>query len=80
MPFDVRNSSPDRNADPKRTYFRDCAKRSLTAAGIGKMDEKAASAIADFIVVDMFAQYCTGGADLKGSIAQAERAAKKLYR
>ena len=38
------------------------------------------SAIADFIVVDMFANYCTGREDLKGSIASAERQAKRIYR
>jgi multiple sugar transport system substrate-binding protein len=80
QPLNEFEKLPFWTADPKRTVYRDAAKRSLTAAGIGKMDEKAASAIADFIVVDMFANYCTGGADLKGAIAQAERAAKKLYR
>ncbi len=80
QPLNEYEKLPFWTADPKRTVFRDAAKRSLTAAGIGKMDEKAASAIADFIVVDMYANYCTGGADLKGAISQAERAAKRLYR
>ena len=80
QPLNAYESLPFWTADPKRTVFRDCAKRSLTAAGIGQMDEKAASAIADFIVVDMYAQYCTGATDVKGAIAQAERSAKRLYR
>jgi multiple sugar transport system substrate-binding protein len=31
-------------------------------------------------VVDMFANYATGREDLKGAIALAERAARRLYR
>ena len=56
-------------ADPKRTVFRDAAKRTLTAGGLGSVGEKAAAAIADFIVLDMFANYCTGREDVKGAIA-----------
>ena len=67
-------------ADPKRTVFRDAAKRSLTAGGLGSVGEKAATAIADFLVLDMFANYCTGREDAKGAIAVAERQAKRIYR
>jgi multiple sugar transport system substrate-binding protein len=42
--------------------------------------EKAATVIADFLLVDMFANYCTGREDVKGAIAQAERQAKRVYR
>ena len=56
--------------------FREAAKRALTAAGIGTLGEKAASAIADFIVVDMFANYCTGREDAKGAIADRRTAAE----
>ena len=62
-------------ADPKRTLFRDVAKRSLTAGGLGTVGEKAATAIADFVVVDMFASYCTGREDAKGAIADRRTAA-----
>ena len=40
--------------------FSQASKRALPASGIGTPGEKAATAIADFIVVDMFANYCTG--------------------
>jgi multiple sugar transport system substrate-binding protein len=52
----------------------------LPASGIGTVGEKAATAIADFIVVDMFANYCTGTKDVKGSMAEAERQLKRIYR
>jgi len=74
------DANPIWTSDPKVTPYRDVAKRTLTPAGIGKLGEKAAAAIADFIVVDMFANYCTGREDLKGSIASAERQAKRIYR
>ncbi|MFY9687678.1 MAG: ABC transporter substrate-binding protein [Pseudolabrys sp.] len=74
------DSNPVWTADPKATPFRDVAKRTRTAGGLGSVGEKAATAIADFIVVDMFANYCTGREDVKGSIAVAERQLKRIYR
>ena len=74
------DANPIWTSDPKNTVFRDASKYSLTAAGLGTVGEKAAAALADFIIVDMFANYCTGREDIKGSIAIAERQAKRLYR
>jgi multiple sugar transport system substrate-binding protein len=72
--------NPIWTADPKLTVFRDVAERTLTAGGLGSVGEKAAAALADFVVLDMFANYCTGRDDLKGSMASAERQAKRIYR
>jgi multiple sugar transport system substrate-binding protein len=72
--------NPIWTADPKLTVCRDIAMRTLTAGGLGSVGEKAAAALADFIVLDMFANFCTGREDAKGSIAIAERQAKRLYR
>jgi multiple sugar transport system substrate-binding protein len=66
--------------DPKRSLFRDVAWRSRTAGGLGSVGEKAASAIADFALVDMFASYCTGREDTKGAIKIAERQFQRIYR
>ena len=74
------DSNPVWTADPKRTPYRDVSKRTLTPGGQGSLGEKAASAIADFVVVDMFANYATGREDAKGAIAVAERQAKRIYR
>jgi multiple sugar transport system substrate-binding protein len=74
------DKNPVWTKDPKNTVFRDAGKRSLPASGIGKVGEKPATAIADFVVVDMFANYCLGRDDIKGSISMAERAAKRIYR
>jgi multiple sugar transport system substrate-binding protein len=74
------DKNPVWTADPKRTPYRDVSKRTLTPAGLGTLGEKAAAAIADFIVVDMFANYATGREDIKGAMAGAERQAKRIYR
>jgi len=79
-PLTAYDANPVWTKDPKNTVFRDAARRSLPASGIGPVNEKAAAAIADFILVDMVANYCTGREDIKGAIAVAERQAKRIYR
>lgn len=72
--------NPIWTADPKNTPYRDVATTATTPAGEGQMGENAAAAIADFVVVDMFANYCTGREDLKGAMSTAERSAKRIFR
>jgi multiple sugar transport system substrate-binding protein len=67
-------------SDPKRAVFRDVAWRSRTAGGLGSVGEKAASAISDFVLLDMFASYCTGREDGKGAMRIAERQLTRIYR
>lgn len=74
------DSNPVWTADPKRTVYRDVAKRSLTAGGLGSVGEKAAAAIADFVLLDMFAAYCTGREDAKSVMRIAERQLTRIYR
>jgi multiple sugar transport system substrate-binding protein len=74
------DANPVWTSDPKNKAYSYTSKRALPASGIGKPGEKAATAIADFLVVDMFANYCTGREDIKGAIAIAERQAKRIYR
>jgi multiple sugar transport system substrate-binding protein len=74
------DTAPVWTADPKNAVFAQASRRALPASGIGTPGEKAATAIADFIVVDMFANYCTGAKDAKGAIADAERQLKRIYR
>lgn len=80
QPLNAYESNPVWTKDPKNTVYRDAAKRSLPASGIGPVSEKAAAAISDFILVDMVANVCTGREDIKGAISQAERQAKRLFR
>ena len=66
--------------DPKRAVYRDASKRTLTLGGLGSIGDKVAVAIADFVLVDMFASYCLGREDLKGAIKIAERQFQRIYR
>ncbi|NBS01764.1 MAG: carbohydrate ABC transporter substrate-binding protein, partial [Rhizobiales bacterium] len=79
-PLVAYDTNPIWTKDPKNAVFKDCARNMLPASGIGPVNEKAAGAIADFLLLDMVANYCTGREDIKGTIAIAERQAKRLYR
>jgi len=68
------------SSDPKLTLVRDVAKRTLTAGGRGSVGERAASALADFVMLDMVAAVCTDRATIKDAISMAERQAKRIYR
>jgi multiple sugar transport system substrate-binding protein len=79
-PLNAYDANPVWTSDKKLSIVRDCAKRTLTAGGLGSVGEKAAAALADFVVLDMFAAVCTGREQVKGAIAIAERQLKRIYR
>ncbi len=79
-PLNAYDANPVWKSDPKLSMLRDAAKRTLTAGGLGSVGEKAAAALADFIMLDMVASVCTGRASAKDAIAVAERQAKRIYR
>ncbi len=60
--------------------FGEASSRTLAAGGLAPVSEKVAAVLADFVVVDMFASYCTGREDLKTSIRTAERQAQRIFR
>jgi multiple sugar transport system substrate-binding protein len=66
--------------DPKLSIAKDAGRRTLTAGGLGSVGERAASALADFVVLDMFAAVATGREDAKGAMRIAERQAQRIYR
>jgi multiple sugar transport system substrate-binding protein len=74
------DANPVWMADAKLSVFRDAAKRTLTVGGLGSVGEKAASAITEFVLVEMFASYCIGREDAKGAIRTAERRLQRIYR
>jgi multiple sugar transport system substrate-binding protein len=79
-PLNAYDKNPVWTKDPKATIFGQAAKRTLTVGGLGSVGEKAAAALADFIVLDMFANVCTGRENAKGAMKIAERQALRLYR
>ena len=74
------DKNPVWTADPKTTPYRDVTKRTLTPGDVGSLGEKAAAAISDFVVVDMFANHVTGRSDVKTAMSEAERQLKRIYR
>jgi multiple sugar transport system substrate-binding protein len=66
--------------DPKVAPAKLAAVRTLTAGHLGSVGEKAAAALADFIVLDMFANACSGRESEAGAMKMAERQAQRLYR
>jgi multiple sugar transport system substrate-binding protein len=74
------DANPLWTGDPKFGAFRDVGKRTLTAGGLGSIGQKAATALAEFLLVDMFASYCIGREDTKGAIRTAERRLQRIYR
>lgn len=74
------DNNPVWTSDPRVTVFRDATKRALTPAGRGTMDERAAAALADFIVIDMFSNFCTSSRSEKDVMAVAARSAQRIYR
>jgi multiple sugar transport system substrate-binding protein len=80
QPLHAYAKNPVWTADPMNTPYRDVAKRTRTVAGSGTVNQAAAAAIADFVLVDMYAGYCTGRENVKGSMKLAERKLTRIYR
>ncbi len=74
------DANPVWRTDPKLSIAKDAGRRTLTAGGLGSVGERAASALADFVVLDMFAAVATGREDAKGAMRIAERQAQRIYR
>ncbi len=79
-PLNAYDANPVWSTDPKLSMLKDAGRRTLTAGGLGSVGEKAAAALADFVMLDMVASVCTGRATIKDAIAVAERQAKRIYR
>ncbi|MCZ8258829.1 MAG: extracellular solute-binding protein [Beijerinckiaceae bacterium] len=67
-------------SDPKLSVAKPAAWNTLTAGGQGSVGERAASALADFVVLDMFASVCTGRETVPGAMAVADRQLRRIYR
>jgi multiple sugar transport system substrate-binding protein len=79
-PLKAYDANPVWVSDPKLAGAKYAAMNTLTAGGLGSVGEKAATALADFVVLDMFAAYATGRSTAKEAISIAERQAKRIYR
>lgn len=68
------------NKDEKLAPAKPAAWRTLTAGGKGSVGEKAASALADFVVLSMIANAVSGRSTPEEAMKVAERQARRIYR
>ena len=73
-------ASPVWTADPQHVFYRDVVKESRHAGYAGRLGKESAAAMADFIVVDMFAEVCVGQQTPKEAALRAEKRTARHYR
>jgi multiple sugar transport system substrate-binding protein len=67
-------------SDPKHTAYRDCVKNMYWNGYPGPIGPGSAAVMAEYVVVDMFANYCARGMSANKTIARAEKAIARAYR
>jgi multiple sugar transport system substrate-binding protein len=67
-------------SDPKHTAYRDCVKNMLWNGYPGPIGPGSAATMAEYVVVDMFANYCTRGMSKDAVISRAEKQIARAYR
>lgn len=79
QPLKAYAKNPVWTADPKATPFRDGADRILVNGYAGPLGYASAAVMGDFIVVDMFAEACSGTQTPKAAATRAAERAKRYY-
>jgi multiple sugar transport system substrate-binding protein len=67
-------------SDPKHTAYRDCVKNMLYNGYPGPIGPGSAAVMAEYVVVDMFTNYCARGMSADDAIARAEKAIARAYK
>ena len=78
-PLPAWNDNPVWTVDPKVTPFRDVLKRSLDNGYSGALGAASAAVMGDFVLVDMFAEACTGAETVNAAAERAAERAKRYY-
>jgi multiple sugar transport system substrate-binding protein len=73
-------ANPVWTSDPKTALFKSCSARARSIAYAGTLGYPAASALADFVVVDMFAEVVTGQSSPEDAMARAEMRTARYYK
>ena len=79
QPLKAYASNPIWTVDPKNTPYRDAAGRSVQNGYAGPLGYASAAVMGDFIVVDMFAEVCSGNQTAKAAAQRAADRAKRYY-
>jgi multiple sugar transport system substrate-binding protein len=66
--------------DAQHVFFRDIVKGARHNGYAGRLGKASAAVLADFIVVDMFGEACTGRYTPKEALQRAEKRARRHYR
>ena len=66
--------------DPKHTTYRDCVKNMLYNGYPGPIGAGSAAVMAEYVVVDMFANYCARDMSADKAIERAEKAIARAYK
>ena len=66
--------------DPKHTPYRDCIKNMLWNGYPGPIGPASAKVMAEYVVVDMFANYCARGLSADKTMDIAQKAVAKAYK
>jgi multiple sugar transport system substrate-binding protein len=79
QPLPATDNNPTWTADPKVTPFRDVLKYALDDGYSGSLGTASAATMGDFVVVDMFAEACTGNKSAKAAAQAAAEQVKRYY-
>jgi multiple sugar transport system substrate-binding protein len=74
------DSNPVWTSDPQHRFFRDVMRTMRPYGYAGRLGKASASAMADFVVVDMFAEACTGQQTPREAMQRAEKRLSRHYR
>lgn len=80
QPLRAYESNPIWTVDPKHTPYRDAMAVMRPNGFDGEMGYASAACMADFIVVNMFAEVCSGQRSPKEAAERAEKRAQRYYR
>jgi multiple sugar transport system substrate-binding protein len=67
-------------SDPRMTPYRECVKRMLWNGYAGPLGTASAALMSEYVVVDMFADVCTGRKTPRNAARYAENQIRKFYR
>ena len=74
------DDNPVWTEDPQHLFYRDIVRGARHNGYAGRLGAESAAVLADFIVVDMFGEVCTGEQTPKAAMRRAERRAGRYYR
>jgi multiple sugar transport system substrate-binding protein len=74
------DDNPVWTEDPQHVFYRDVVKGALHNGYAGRLGQESAATLADFIVVDMFGEVCTGQQTPREALLRAEKRARRHYK